>query len=171
MLPRNPYRSSLGGGVLYLLGSFSKLHGLEPVLPGLIFHGRLPFASCAWIAFEHKRYRFHLVTGCNRNDILVKWNRAALIYLASGKTSRMVWKSIPRFLSPMIKCTPVSPRVLSTITEERTPAFTILFHLFRSTCDFPAAILTGRQWQREQKRSGSLPQPRFQVNTIYVNIG
>ena len=66
---------------------------------------------------EHKSYRFHLVPGCNRKYISVKMNSTAR-YLASGKTSGMV-SSIPRFLSPMVRRTPVSPRSFSHTKKER----------------------------------------------------
>ncbi len=55
--------------------------------------------------------------------------------------------------------------------EERTPAFTILFHSFPSAKNFPAAILADAN-DNENRNVLDLAAPTtFQVNTIYVNIG
>lgn len=55
--------------------------------------------------------------------------------------------------------------------EERTPAFTILFHPFRSAKDFPAAILTDANGNENRNVLDLAAPTTFQVNTIYVNIG
>ena len=55
--------------------------------------------------------------------------------------------------------------------EERTPAFTILFHPFRSAKDFPAAILTNANGNENRNILDLAAPTTFQVNTIYVNIG
>ena len=61
--------------VLYLLGSFGKLHGPEFLrYLDCFFTGRF-LALLHMNHLEHKRYRFHLVTRGNRKYISVKMNR------------------------------------------------------------------------------------------------
>ena len=55
--------------------------------------------------------------------------------------------------------------------EERTPAFTISFHPFRSAKDFPAAVLTDANGNENRNVLDLAVSTTFQVNTIYINIG
>ena len=55
--------------------------------------------------------------------------------------------------------------------EERTPAFTILFHPFRSAKDLPAAILADANGNENRNVLDLTTPTTFQVNTIYINIG
>ena len=54
--------------------------------------------------------------------------------------------------------------------EDRTPAFTILFHAFRSAKDLPAAILADANGNENRNVLDLAAPAAFQVNTIYVNI-
>src|SRR5699024_9221652 len=82
---------------------------------------------------EHKRYRFHLVTECNRKYISVKMNRTALIsgirkdfrngfkHAEVLITDNQTYTSKPAFFQPY---------------EEQTPAFAILFQFRNLRFDF-----------------------------------
>lgn len=154
--------------IFYLFCSFGKLHGSE----FLRYQNR--FFASGFLALphmdrlEHKRYHFHLVTRCDSKYISIKMNRTALIsgirkdfrngfehteiLIADDQT----YTSNPAFFQPY---------------EERTPAFTILFHPFRSAKDFPAAILTDANGNENRNVLDLAAPTTFQVNTIYVNIG
>ena len=54
--------------------------------------------------------------------------------------------------------------------EERTPAFTILFHSFRSARDFPVSILTDANGNKDRNILNLAAPTAFQVSPIYVNI-
>ena len=134
--------------------SFGKLHSPELFsYLDCFFMGSFLTFLCMY-CLGNERRRFHLVTGCNRKNISVKMNRTALI---SGirKDFRNGFKHA-EILMPMIN---------------RTPAFTILFHAFRSAKDFPAAILTDANGNKNRNVLNLTAPAAFQVNTIYVNIG
>ena len=66
--------------VLYLFGSFGKLHGSKFLrYLDCFFTGRFHAFLCM-DRLERKRYHFRLVTGCNRKYISVKMNCTALIF-------------------------------------------------------------------------------------------
>ena len=54
--------------------------------------------------------------------------------------------------------------------EERAPAFTILFHPFCCAKDFPTAILTDTDGNKNRNILDFAAPAAFQVNAIYVNI-
>ena len=54
--------------------------------------------------------------------------------------------------------------------EERMPAFTILFHAFRSAKNLPAAILADANGNKNRNILDLAAPTAFQVNTIYVDI-
>ena len=152
--------------VLYLLGRFSKIHGPEFLryLDCFFTGGFLAFLRMDRL--EHKRYRFHLVTGCNRKYISVKMNRTALI---SGirKDFRNGFKHTEILIADGQTYT--SKSAFFQPYEERTPAFTLLFHPFRSAKDFPAAILADANGNENRNVLDLAAPTTFQVNTIYVN--
>ena len=154
--------------VLYLFGSFGELHGSKfPRYLDCFFTDSL-LAFLRMDRLEHKRYRFYLVKGCNRKNISVKMNRTALIsgiqidFRNSFKHAEILiandqtYTRKPAFFQPY---------------EERTPAFTILFHAFCSAKDFPTAILTDTDGNKNKNILDLAASAAFQINTIYVNIG
>ena len=54
--------------------------------------------------------------------------------------------------------------------EEKTPAFSIFFHVFCSAKDLPAAILADANGNGNRNVLDLAATAAFQVNTIYVNI-
>lgn len=154
--------------VFYLLCSFGKLHGPEFLRYQDCFFTGGFLAFLRMDRLEHNRYRFHLITGCNRKDISVKMNRTVLI---SGirKDFRKGFKHTEILIAD--DQTYTSKPAFFQPYEERTPAFTILFHPFRSSKDFPAAILTDANGNENRNILDLAAPTAFQVNTIYVIIG
>ena len=54
--------------------------------------------------------------------------------------------------------------------EERSPAFTILFHPFYSAKDFPTFILTNTDGSKDRNILDFAVPATFRVNAIYINI-
>ena len=79
--------------------------------------------------------------------------------------------SIPRFLSPVIRRIPASKFLFFQPYKERTPAFTIFFHSFRSTKDLPAAILVDIDCNQNGNILDFAISTAFQVDAVYINIG
>ena len=153
--------------ILHFPGSFGKLHGPELLRYLDCFFKGSFLAYLRMDCLEHKSYRFHLVPGCNRKYISVKMNCTALIsgirkdfrngfqHAEVLITDDQAYTSKPSFFQPY---------------EERTPAFTILFHAFRSAKDLLAAILADTNGNENRNVLDLAAPAAFQVNTIYVNI-